>query len=75
MERPIGEQFRLTELHPGLPDTITVLEVVADGNCKDCYLNGFCMKSGNYFKEVTGLCSNSFRSDRTSVIFKKIKSL
>lgn len=75
MYREIGEQFRLTEYHPGLPETITKLEVVEvpnDNNCKGCYLKGFCM-SQSRFKEITGYCAKTFREDKKSVIFKKIE--
>lgn len=76
MTRPIGETFRITEYHPGLPETITILEVVEskNGECTGCYLDGFCM-SQHRFKAITGLCSPMLRKDRKSVLFKKVKTL
>lgn len=76
MERPIGDRFRLTEYHPGLPETIVILEVVENNSmvCKDCYLRRKCMNQPR-MKETAGFCSKDFREDKTNVIFKKVKSL
>ena len=40
MYREIGDTFRITEFQPGLPEKITILEVVENNSmvCKDCYL-------------------------------------
>lgn len=76
MTRPIGDTFRLTEYHPGLPETITILEVTEskDRKCTGCYLNGFCMSQPR-FKSVAGLCSPMLRKDGKSVVFKKLKTV
>ena len=71
LTRPIGDTFRLTEGHPGLPDTATILRVVESKECTDCYLDGFCM-SRLRLKSVTGLCSPMLRNDKKSVVFKKV---
>lgn len=73
MTRPIGDTFRLTEYHPGLPETITILEVVENNSmvCKDCYLRRKCMNSPSN-KEYVGNCSKTTREDGKSVVFKKV---
>lgn len=76
MYREIGDTFRITEFHPGLPETITILEVVENNSmvCKDCYLRRMCMSQPR-FKEIAGYCSKDFREDGKSVIFKKVRTL
>lgn len=76
MYREIGDTFRITEFQPGLPEIITILEVVENNSmvCKDCYLRGKCMNQPR-MKETAGYCSKDFREDGKSVIFKKIKNL
>lgn len=72
LTRQIGETFRLTERHPGLPDTTTILEVVESDCCQECYIKNSC-SSRNSPKGITGYCSKDYRSDNKSVIFKKIE--
>lgn len=79
MTRPIGDTFRLTEYHPGLPETITtitILEVVENKSmvCKDCYLRRKCMNQPR-LKSVVGLCSKMLRKDGKSVVFKKLRTV
>lgn len=74
MYREIGDTFRITEFHPGLPETIAILEVVENNSmvCKDCYLRRKC-RSQSRMKEIAGDCSKDFRKDGKSVVFKLIK--
>lgn len=76
MTRPIGDTFRITEYHPGLPETITILEVVENNSmvCKDCYLRRMCMNQPR-FKQTAGYCSKDFREDGKNVVFKKLKNI
>ena len=71
--RPIGERFKLTEYHPGLPETIVILEVVENltGSCKDCHIRRACMNRPSN-KEYVGNCSKTTREDGKSVVFKKV---
>jgi hypothetical protein len=71
MTRPIGDTFRLTEFHPGLPETIAILVVEESLGCKGCYVRGKCHQ--DRIKGVVGLCSGGFREDKKSVVFRKIK--
>lgn len=71
--RPIGDVFTLTVHHPYMASTPIKLEVrESNGNCIGCYLKGWCMNNQNP-KEVTGLCSKTFRSDGKSVVFAKVE--
>ena len=76
MYREIGDMFRITEFHPGLPETIAILEVVENNSmvCKDCYLRRKCMNQSR-MKETEGFCSKDFREDGKSVVFKKVKTI
>jgi len=76
MYREIGDTFRITEFQPGLPEKITILEVVENNSmvCKDCYLRGMCMNQPR-FKEIAGYCSKDFREDGKNVVFKKIRTI
>lgn len=76
MYREIGDTFRITEFHPGLPETIAILEVVENNSmvCKDCYLRRKCMNQSR-MKEIAGDCSKEFREDGKSVVFKKVKTI
>lgn len=76
MYREIGDTFRITEFQPGLPEIITILEVVENNSmvCKDCYLRMMCMNQPR-MKETAGYCSKDFREDGKNVVFKKIKNL
>ena len=76
MYREIGDTFRITEFQPGLPEKITILEVVENNSmiCKDCYLRRMCMNQPR-FKEIAGYCSKDFREDGKNVIFKKVKTI
>jgi hypothetical protein len=76
MYREIGDTFRITEFQPGLPEKITILEVVENNSmvCKDCYLRSMCMNQPR-FKETAGYCSKDFRDDGKNVIFKKVKTI
>ena len=74
MYREIGDTFRITEFHPGLPETIAILEVVENNTpvCEGCYLRRKCMNQPR-MKETAGSCSKDFREDGKSVVFKLIK--
>ena len=76
MYREIGDMFRITEFHPGLPETIVILEVVKNNTpvCEECYLRRKCMNQPR-FKETAGFCSKDFREDGKSVVFKKVKTI
>lgn len=72
MYREIGDTFRITEFQPGLPEKITILEVVENNTpvCDGCYLRRMCINQPR-FKETAGHCSKDFRGDGKRVIFKK----
>jgi hypothetical protein len=76
MYREIGDTFRITEFQPGLPEKITILEVVENNSmvCEDCYLRRMCMNQPR-FKETAGYCSKDFREDGKNVVFKKVKTI
>lgn len=64
-EHPIGSVFE----HPNL-GTLKV-EKVKGMHCKGCAFLPF-LELGNCPDEITGFCHELFRSDKKSVIFKKI---
>ena len=76
MYREIGNRFRITEFHPGLSETITIIEVVENNTpvCDGCYLRRKCMNQPR-MKETAGYCSKDFREDGKSVVFKKVKTI
>ena len=76
MYREIGDIFRITEFQPGLPEKITILEVVENNTtvCEWCYLRRMCINQPR-LKETAGYCSKDFRDDNKNVIFKKVKNL
>ena len=64
MERKIGEVFN---------DGPTKLEVVASRSCIGCYYGGkFCGRTP--ILGIRGECASYMRSDKTSVIFKEVKT-
>ena len=63
MERKIGEVFN---------DGPTKLEVVASRSCIGCFYEKKSAKC--IFNNESGECSESFRADKTSVIFKEVKT-
>ena len=67
-ERPIGEVFDYAGFN---------LEVVEnkDDNCEGCFFQNmeWCRFEG--FREVTGLCSATWRDDKKGVIFKDVTAL
>jgi len=65
MERKIGEVFN---------DGPTKLEVVASTSCGGCHYCDFRRCPNGLSSEIRGECSPRGRIDKTSVIFKEVKS-
>lgn len=66
MEYKIGETFDLD----GIKLKVKKANDKSNHRCKGCYLNNLYFDCLNH---TAGSCSSLFRTDKTNVIFKKVK--